>query len=185
LFLPTAKLAGPVKSSQTDAQSVLLESDTSYLVPVISGLLGLCFLTLSFFFLGFPGAMCALVCFSFSAEPMFRPRVFVSSHSKSIQILKWSLLRFRWCAVDQRSLADIREILAEAELDLDFGHPLIWHLVVLFEKHQRLDLTWHFQKEPTMKAATRLSELTGKPLRVETDPTRSGRWAYWGYNFLR
>jgi hypothetical protein len=187
VFLPTAKLAGPVRALQSDPESLLLESEAKVIVPAILGVIGLNFLAVSFLVSRFlvPALLCGLTCLTFSAELLFRPRVLVSSHSRSIQILKWSWLTFRWRVTDEQSFADIKELLVEAEFELGAGDPLIWHLVVLLGEHQRLNLTWHFQKEPTMKVAQQLSTLTGKPLRVESDPTSSGRWSYWGYNFLR
>jgi hypothetical protein len=185
LFSP-AKLSGPIKSSQVE-DSVLLESNSSAIPPLIAASFGLGFLYLSLVASSpFISAACGFLCFLFCAELLLRPRVLVSSRSHSIHILVWNWLRLRRVAKNEIPFADIRELLVEAEFDLGIDeHPVVWHLVVLSRENHRADLAWHFQQAPTMLVAKQLAELTGKPIRVEKDPTNSGRWASWGYNFLR
>jgi hypothetical protein len=186
MLLPRAKLSGPVKASQAE-DSVLLESNSSSIPPLIAAGFGLGFLYLSLVVSsGFIPTVCGFFCILVCAELLLRPRVLVSSRSHSIQILGWSWLRLRRNAKDEIPFADIRELLVEAEFDLGVDqHPVVWHLVVLSGENHRADLAWHFQQAPTMLVAKQLAELTGKPIRVEKDPTNSGRWASWGYNFLR
>jgi hypothetical protein len=186
VFFPPAKLSGPIKASQAE-DSVLLESNSSVVPPLIAASFGLGFLYLSFIASSsFIPAVCGFLCFLVCAELLLRPHVLVSSGSHSIQILVWNWLRLRRVAKDEIPFADIRELLVEAEFDLDGReHPVVWHLVVLSGENRRADLAWHFQQAPTMLVAKQLAEFTGKPIRIEKDPTNSGRWASWGYNFLR
>jgi hypothetical protein len=186
MFFPRAKLSGPIKTSQAE-DSVVLESNSSVIPPLIATGFGLGFLYLSLFVSSrFIPAVCGFFCLLICAELLLRPRVLVSSRSRSIQILVWNWLRLRRVAKDEISFADIRELLVEAEFELGVDeHPVVWHLVVLSGENHRADLAWHFQQAPTMLVAKQLAELTGKPIRVEKDPTNSGRWASWGYNFLR
>lgn len=186
MLFPQAKLSGPVKASQA-ADSVLLEANSSSIAPLITAGFGLGFLYLSVVASSpWIPAFCGFLCFLVGAELLLRPRVLVSSSSHLIQVLAWSWLRLRRVAKDEIPFAEIRELLVEAEFDLGVDeHPVVWHLVVLSGENHRADLAWHFQQAPTMLVAKHLAELTGKPIRVEKDPTNSGRWASWGYNFLR
>jgi len=185
LFSPS-KLSGPVKTSQAQ-DTVLLESSSSVIVPLIVASFGLAFFSLPFLTtLTILPVSCGLVCILFSAELLLRPRVLVSLGSRSIQILAWSSLRLRRVIREDIPFDDIRELLVEAEFQLGFEeHPVVWHLVVVAGENHRSDLAWHFQLEPTMKVAKHLAELTGKQVIVASDPTNSSRWASWGYNFLR
>ena len=186
MLFARAKLSGPVKASQAE-DLVLLESDSSAIPPLIAASFGLGFLYLSLVASShWIPAFCGFLCFLVCAELLLRPHVLLSSNSHSIQILVWSWLRLRRVVKDEIPFADIRELLVEAEFELGADeHPVVWHLVVLSGENHRADLTWHFQQPPTMLIAKQLAELTGKPIRVEKDPTNSGRWASWGYNFLR
>jgi hypothetical protein len=186
VLFPPSKLSGPVKTSLSD-DFILLESGSSVKVPLIGACLGLALFSLAFFSASpvLPVA-CGLVCILFSAELLLRPHILISPSSRSIQILAWSWLRFRRVMKEEISFAEIREVLVEAEFQLGFEeHPVVWHLVTLSGENHRTDVAWHFQREPTMKVANHLAELTGKPITVENDPTNSSRWASWAYNFLR
>jgi len=157
------------------------------MAPLIVAGLGLALFSLAFFSASKILAIaCGLVCILFSAELLLRPRILISPSSRSIQILAWRWLRLRRVVKQEIPLTDIRELLVEAEFQLGFeAHPVVWHLVILSGENHRTDLAWHFQREPTMKVANHLAELTGKPITVENDPTNSSRWGSWGYNFLR
>ncbi len=81
--------------------------------------------------------------------------------------------------------ADIREFVLEAEFEAAPGRPFVWHLIVVDSNNKRFPLTWHFFREPILRAAQQAARLTGKPLREESDPWNSSRWERWGYNFFR
>ncbi len=187
MMFPAAKLPGPVKTSLTEG-AVLLESDASLVAPLAITLIGLVVLNLPLIS-AMPisiSILCTLICFLISAELLLRPRILVSSKSRSIQVLEWSWRHLQYVKRVEIPFDKIRELLVEAEYELaPEGKPLVWHLVVLSGTNQRSELTWHFRQEATMNAAEQLALLAGKSIRTESDPTNSARWASWGYNFLR
>jgi hypothetical protein len=159
MLLPRAKLSGPVKASQAE-DSVLLESNSSSIPALIAAGFGLGFLYLSLVASSpWIPAFCGFLCLLVGAELLLRPRVLVSSSSRSIQILAWNWLRLRRIAKDEIPFEEIRELLVEAEFDLGVDDPVVWHLVVLSGENHRADLAWHFQQAATMLVAKHLAEL--------------------------
>lgn len=180
-------LSGPVKSRQGQ-DVVVLESAASVRAPAVMAFIGLQFIFLQWVFRipGYIPLACGLICFLISAELLIRPRIIVSSQSKSVQILAWSWLHFHRALEEEIPYADVQEILVEPEFELGIGDdPNVWHAVLLCKGSHRADVAWHFEKQSTMMVAEQLSHMLRKPVRVENDATQSGRWAFWGYNFLR
>ncbi|MFY9730464.1 MAG: hypothetical protein WB723_04420 [Candidatus Acidiferrales bacterium] len=153
----------------------MLESNSSVIPPLIAASFGLGFLYLSLIASSaFIPAICGFVCFLVCVELLLRPRVLVSSGSRSIRILVWNWLRLRRVVKDEIPFAEVRELLVEAEFELGVDeHPVVWHLVVLCGKNHRADLAWHFQQAPTMLVAKQLVELTGKPIRDDITKSAS------------
>jgi hypothetical protein len=182
------KLAGPVKHSSPDPDTVILICDRSLKWPTLFGLSAVTVLIgsfwwpallLVFFYYGVPAIVAALY---FAA---LRANVVLSKKNGTLE-LKPLVPFFQTKRRTLRlNLSDIREFLVESEFALSGGEdPFVWHLTAITTDGKSHRLTWHFDRDPVFLAGQEAARITGKPLREEADPTKSSTWDRWGYNFL-
>ena len=180
------KLAGPVKHSNPDCDTVILTCDRSLKWPAIFGLSGILVLLgsawLPVLFCAFYGVPAIAVALYFLA---LRANVILSKKNGTLE-LKPLLPLFQTRRRTLRlNLSEIREFLVESEFDSGSGEsPFVWHLTAITVDGRSHRLTWHFDLKPMLLAGEEAARITGKPLRVERDALKSSTWNRWGYNFL-
>lgn len=189
MFPSSPKLAGPVKYSRPDSDTIILTCDRSFRWPALFGLSGIAVLLASlwspalfiiFAVYGVPAIAAALY------FAVLRANVVLSKKNGTLE-LKPMVPFFR---TKRRTLllnlSEIREFLVESEFDLGSGAtPFVWHLAAITANGKSYRLTWHFARQPILLAAEEAARITGKPLREENDALKSSTWNRWGYNFLR
>jgi hypothetical protein len=182
------KLAGPVKHSNPDCDTVILTCDRRLKWPAIFGLSGILVLLGSawspvlFLHCAFYGVPAIAVALYFLA---LRANVILSKNNGTLE-LKPLLPLFQTRRRTLRlNLSEIREFLVESEFDSGSGDsPFVWHLTAITVDGRSHRLTWHFDLKPMLLAGEEAARITGKPLRVERDALKSSTWNRWGYNFL-
>jgi hypothetical protein len=189
MFPHPSKLAGPVKHSNPDPDTLILTCDRGLQWPVLIGSIGLGLLLGSIWvpvlllYSPFYGVPCLLGAFYFVA---LRADVVLSRKNATLEVRPMIPL-FQSRTNLRIPFSSIREFLVESEFDLGAAEssPFIWHLtaITLDGAHHRL--TWHFVHGPVSLAAQEAARITGKPLREERDPCKSSTWSHWGYNFFR
>jgi hypothetical protein len=188
MFLMTplkAKITGPVGTSRPDSDTVILFCDRSFRWPVVFGLSGAVELWVGFwlpeptslFFGVFSIIACS--CFLFC-----RPQIILSAKTASLE--RRPLISFFRTGRDALRLdfSEIHEFLLEAEFEAAPDKPFVWHLIAVRNDGKRVPLTWHFVREPILRAAQQAARVTGKGFREESNPWNSSRWERWGYNLL-
>ena len=183
------KLAGPVKHSNPDSDTVILTCDRSLRWPALFGLIGIvlllaCFWSPGFFlvfaFYGVPAIIAALY------FAVLRANVVLSKKAGTLELKPLIPLFQTRRRTLQVNFSEIREFLLEPEFDLGSGEsPFVWHLAVITVDGRSHRLTWHFARQPVLLAGEQAARITGKPLREQRDALKSSTWSRWGYNFLR
>jgi hypothetical protein len=189
-MLPSSpKLAGPVKYSSPDSDTVILTCDRSLKWPALLGLSSIGLFLGSFWspafspifaFYGVPAIAAALY------FALLRANVVLSKKNGTLELKPLlSLFQTRRSTL-KLAFSEIREFLVESEFDLGSGEePFVWHLTAVTVDGKSHRLTWHFVRRPVFLAGEESARITGKPLREERDPFKSSTWNRWGYNFLR
>jgi len=159
MFPDSSKLAGPVKHSTPDSDTVILTCDRGLRWPALLALTGLglflggIWVPVLLLYFPFYGVPCIIGAFYFAA---LRAEVVLSKRNGTLE-LRPTIPLFQ-----------ARTTLSVITVD---GDP-----------HR---LTWHFAHDPVFLAGQEAARITGKPLREESDPWKSSTWTRWGYNFLR
>jgi hypothetical protein len=186
MFPHPSKLAGPVKHSTPDSDTLILTCDRSLKWPAIFALPGLGTLLASiwdriwlvFFFYCSPFTFAALY------FAVLRANVILSKKNETL-VLRPMLKLFKSRGSLCLPFSRIREFLVEAEFEAGVGAvPFIWHLTAITIDGERHRLTWHFIHDPIRIAGQEAARITGKPLREESDPWMSSTWSRWGWKFL-
>lgn len=189
-MLPSSfKLAGPVKHSNPDSDTVILTCDRSLKWPAVFGVSGTgillcCFWWPAYFFyLAFFAVPAILAALYFA---VLRANVVLSKKTQTLELRPLVPLFQTGHRTLTLSFSEIREFLVEPEFDWGSGEaPFVWHLTAIRTDGKSFRLTWHFVKPPIILAGQEASRITGKPLRQESDALKSSTWKLWGYNFLR
>jgi hypothetical protein len=189
MFPHSSKLAGPVKYSNPDPDTVLLTCDRSFKWPLAFALIGItAFVPVLFLrpliidslMVGLPFLLFA-VYFS-----LLRADVVLSKKSGTLELRPhFKPLRTKHRTV-RLSFVEIREFLIESEFDLGIEgkSPFVWHLTAITVDGEHHRLTWHFTRASIIVAGEEAARITRKPLREQNDPYKSDTWNRWGYNFL-
>jgi len=187
MFPHPSKLAGPVKRSSPDPDTLILTCDRGPKWPILIGSIGIGLLLGSVWvpvlllyspFYGVPCLFAALYFVVLRADVVLSRRNALLEVRPMIPLFQSRKLRIPF--------SSIREFLVESEFDLGTleSSPFVWHLtaITLDGVHHRL--TWHFTHDPIFLAAQEAALITGKPLREERDPSQSSTWSHWGYKLL-
>lgn len=189
MFPHPSKLAGPVKSSTPDSDTLILTCDRRLKWPVLIGLIGLGLLLggiwvpILLAYSPIYGVPCIIGAFYFVA---LRADVVLSRKDAMLELRPMMRL-FKSRRTLGIPFSNIREFLVESEFELGAAEssPFVWHLTAITLEGVHHRLTWHFVREPVFLAGQEAARMTGKPLREKRDPSKSSTWSHWGYNFFR
>lgn len=188
MFPSTSKLAGPVRHSAPDPDTIVLACDRGLKWPLLFAIPGVGLLVAGswlppasmLFYFDLPGVCVLAVAAYFS---MLRAEVVLSRKDGCLMLRP--IYPLPGAKTTRISFSEIREFLVEAEFELGAGEdPFVWHLTAVTVDGSHVRLTWHFTLRPIRNAAEQASRITGKPVREQPDPWKSSTWSRWGYNFL-
>lgn len=189
MFPHPSKLAGPVKQSNPDSETLILTCDRGLKWPILIGSIGLgsllggIWVPVLLLYCPFYGVPCVIGAFYFVA---LRADVVLSRNNATLEV-RPMIQFFQSRGALLIPFPTIREFLVDSEFDLGAAEssPFVWHLTVITIDGVHHRLTWHFVHDPVFLAAQEAARITGKPLREERDPCKSSTWRHWGYNFFR